>query len=414
MNNDIQIKKTENVKGINIGDCLFFVTMVFVIGFPTPSIFKAISIVTFFVYTFCIQIIREKSTGNFLQYFWAISFFVYCHLSERWSVFPKAMDEVITNVQWSMLLSVAIVNYIIINKLSVIEIAKRMAVVACVFLLDVIIYGTFFESRLTLIIGGRLVNANTFGQIAIGIGCFLFFWAKKDKWKNVFLIGGVVILLAISLLSGSRKTLFTFAIYVIFILFYEYPSKSPEKTLGKFLGIILVIGVSYLCIMNIDVLYDTIGSRIDSLFDFMEGNETSDGSAKSRVLMIEKGLDMFMEKPLLGHGLNTFSYKTVFNTYAHNNFVEILANLGIIGFLLYYVPLLIYFYRAYSNWKRKEDGSIVPLVIIFVFLLNDFANVSYFSIVSHCFLALAIGLCINNYKKAMPITKNSKGEQKIL
>ena len=73
-----------------------------------------------------------------------------------------------------------------------------------------------------------------------------------------------------------------------------------------------------------------------------------------------------------------------------------------------------YFYKAYSNWKRKEDGSVVPLVIIFVFLLNDFANVSYFSIVSHVFLALAIGLCINNYKKASPITKNSKGEQKSL
>ena len=52
MNSDIQMKKTENVKGINIGDFLFFVTMFFVVGFPAPSIFKAISIVTFFIYTF--------------------------------------------------------------------------------------------------------------------------------------------------------------------------------------------------------------------------------------------------------------------------------------------------------------------------------------------------------------------------
>ena len=177
MNSDIQMKKTENVKGINIGDFLFFVTMFFVVGFPAPSIFKAISIVTFFVYTFCVQIIREKSTGNFLQYFWAISFFAYCHISELWSVYPKAMDEVILNVQWSLLLSVAIVNYIILNKLSVMDIANRMAVVACVFLIDVIINGTFFKSRLTLIIGEHLVNANTFGQIAIGIGCFGFNFA---------------------------------------------------------------------------------------------------------------------------------------------------------------------------------------------------------------------------------------------
>lgn len=408
------MKKTENVKGINIGDFLFFVTMFFVVGFPAPSIFKAISIVTFFVYTFCVQIIREKSTGNFLQFFWAISFFAYCHISELWSVYPKAMDEVISNVQWSLLLSVAIVNYIILNKLSVMDIANRMAVVACVFLIDVIINGTFFKSRLTLIIGEHLVNANTFGQIAIGIGCFLFFWAKKNKWRNIFLIGGVVTLLAISLLSGSRKTLITFALYMVFIIFYEYPSESAEKTVRKILGIILVIGVSYLCIMNIDALYDTIGSRIESLFEFMEGNETSDGSAKSRMLMIEKGLDMFMEKPMFGHGLNTFSYTTVFNVYAHNNYVELLANIGLVGFSVYYIPLFVYLYRAYSNWKRKEEGSVIPLIIIFVFLLNDFANVSYFSIVSHVFLALAIGLCINNYKKAPSTIKNSKGEQKSL
>lgn len=407
MNNDIQIKKTENVKGINIGDFLFFITMVFVIGFPVPSIFKAISIVTFFIYTFCVQIIREKSTGNFLQYFWAISFFVYCHISEFWSVYPKAMDEVILNVQWSLLLSVAIVNYIIINKLSVMDIANRMAIVACVFLLDVIINGTFFKSRLTLVIDEYLVNANTFGQIAIGIGCFLLFWAKKNKWKNIFLIGGLIALLIISLLSGSRKTLLTFALFMVFIIFYEYPSESAEKTLGKFLGIFLVIAVSYLCIMNIDALYNTIGSRLESLFDFMEGNETSDGSAKSRMLMIEKGFDMFMEKPLLGHGLNTFSYTTVFNTYAHNNFVELLANIGLVGFLIYYIPLFVYLYRAYRNWKRKEESSVVPLAILFVFILNDYANVSYFSMVSHVFLALAIGLSINTTVKI-----NSSNENK--
>ena len=123
MNYDGKIKKTENTKGIKIGDFLFFMSMIFVVGFPIPSIFKAISIVAFFLYTFLLQIIQNKALGNMLHYFWAVSFFAYCHISKMWSVFPEAAKEVISNVQWCMLLSVAIVNYIIIYKLTVIDIA---------------------------------------------------------------------------------------------------------------------------------------------------------------------------------------------------------------------------------------------------------------------------------------------------
>lgn len=414
MNYDGKIKKTENTKGIKIGDFLFFMSMIFVVGFPIPSIFKAISIVAFFLYTFLLQIIQNKALGNMLHYFWAVSFFAYCHISKMWSVFPEAAKEVISNVQWCMLLSVAIVNYIIIYKLTVIDIAKRMALVACVFMIDVMIFGTFFKSRLTLMVGDYLVNANTFGQIPIGIACFLLFWAKKKKWKNFFLISAVIILLTVSLLSGSRKTLLSIIIYIIFIAFYEYPSDSAEKTIGKILGITAIFVIAYICIFNIDVLYDTIGSRMETLFDFLDGNDTSDDSAKTRMMMMENAFEMFKNKPFFGYGLNTFSWLTKFNTYSHNNYVELLANLGFVGFSVYYIPLFVYFYKAYKNWAKGQDGSILPLASMFVFLVNDFANVSYFALVPHVFLAFAIGLSINNTDQTMSkeINRNKKEPKK--
>ena len=208
----------------------------------------------------------------------------------------------------------------------------------------------------------------------------------------------MVLLIALAifaLLSGSRKVLISMGIYVVMILMYEYPPRDFAKLFVRPLIIVGVLGFALLCIMNIQGLYATLGVRIESALAFFSGDDTADSSAATRMEMIETAWNMFTQKPITGYGLNTFAEIAGFNAYAHNNYMELLANLGLVGVLLYYCPLLVYLRKAFWNWRRGYIHSVLPLSIIAVSIISDIGMVSYFTMVSHSFLALAIGMTIN-------------------
>ena len=386
-----------------VGDILFLIVMTFVVAFPAPSVFKAIAITFFWLYTVFISIAFRKKTRNLLQHIWWILFFALCHLSKSWCAYPLAVEEVITNVQWCLMVSLAIVNYIVIYELSVKDVSKRLLIVTVLFIIDVILNGSYRGDRFTVIIGGYEINENVFGQIASGMCCYLLYWSKKNHWKSLLMNGSAITLLILALISGSRKSLISIVICILLLVFYEHPPKNSVKFVGRIAVIVAVLGVAYWSIMNIEMLYSSIGVRVESLVNFFEGDVKADGSANTRVLMMERAIDMFLQKPFRGYGLNAFKYVTRFGAYAHNNYLELLADLGILGLCIYYVPLLAYFCRAFVQWTKGAKDSILPLTVLLIFIINDFANVSYFSMVQHAFLALAIGLHINIRSKTQKL-----------
>ena len=380
---------------LSIGDILFLAAMSLAVAFPQPSSYKALAIVAFFGYTVVVSLGRGFSTKNAMQYFWAIVFGGYCYFSKVWSVLPEAANEVLNNVLWSMLLSVAVVNYVVINRYDVYDIVKRLIFVIVVFVLNILANGDYVKDRLTLIMGDYSLNANAFGQIAISLACFLLYCCKKRGWRNFWFTALLIALVVFALLSGSRKVLISIGIYAVMILMYEYPPTDFTKMFVRPLIIVGVLGFALLCIMNIEGLYATLGVRIESALAFFSGDDTADGSAATRMQMIETAWNMFTQKPITGYGLNTFAEIAGFNAYAHNNYLELLANLGLVGVLVYYCPLLGYLRKAYWNWRRGYIHSVLPLSIIAVSIISDIGMVSYFSMVSHAFLALAIGMSIN-------------------
>lgn len=380
---------------VSIGDILFCICMTFVVGFPNPSIYKALSIIAFFGYTVVVSFLRGIKTKNAIQYIGWFSFLAFCHLSKMWSKVPAAADDVLMNLLWSVLISIAIVNYIAIYELSIMDMIRRVLVIILVFFVDVIFNGGYVEGRYTVVIGDFMLNENAFGQIAVGFAAYMLYWFKKNK-RNPILIGGILLtLVALSLISGSRKSLISLVILILLFALCEYPPKSMFKLFTRILGGISVAVILYVLMMNIGALRSSIGVRIESMLGFFEGNDDADASLSTRVLMLKTASKMFFEKPIFGHGINTFAYTTDFGTYAHNNYMELLANVGIIGFALYYIPIFSFFAKAVSCWKAKHEDSIFPLAVILIYIMNDFAKVSYSSMESQAFLAMAIGLSIN-------------------
>lgn len=93
---------------------------------------------------------------------------------------------------------------------------------------------------------------------------------------------------------------------------------------------------------------------------------TTNHSATKRIMFMQDGLKMWKQTPLFGRGLGGFenglaSVQSFFyeTKYAHNHYVQVLCDLGIVG-LLTFVSLLVFAIRTIFC-LRKQDGDAQAL-----------------------------------------------------
>ncbi|GMV65057.1 MAG: hypothetical protein AMXMBFR75_08590 [Candidatus Hinthialibacteria bacterium] len=89
-------------------------------------------------------------------------------------------------------------------------------------------------------------------------------------------------------------------------------------------------------------------------------------TASSRTILIGEGIRMFESSPMLGIGLDNFRFNQdyrkdglyIVENYAHNLFVQILAETGIIG-LCFFLLLMIQVFRfARITWRHRTDTEL--------------------------------------------------------
>lgn len=184
-------------------------------------------------------------------------------------------------------------------------------------------------------------------------------------------------------LSGGRKFIIIPAIFLYILLIFKRDSHG-RKHLVKYTGVVIAIVIAvYYLIMNVPAFYAVIGERMESLFSFIRtGHSISGKSAEIRATMIEIGFNKWMDSPIWGYGFDSFKYYNRLMTghfyYSHNNYIELLYDLGIIGFAIYY---WFYWKLFYVAWKGKN--SCTPEIrafvigIVFSMLVFEYGAVNY-------------------------------------
>ena len=113
--------------------------------------------------------------------------------------------------------------------------------------------------------------------------------------------------------------------------------------------------------------------------------ERTDESVAIRQNLVEVGLDLFKEHPVLGHGLGAFGRVSGYGMFAHNNYVEVAINGGIVGLLLYYAV-------HFGVWRKcqqtRPELAWAASVTIATMLLCDLANVTYYDRMTALMLAV--------------------------
>jgi len=158
----------------------------------------------------------------------------------------------------------------------------------------------------------------------------------NSKFRLSYLsLAGMVLFLG---LLQSRTALFVTLIGMLLALYFRATEKGSG--VAKTFRFIMIAAVFLFAIYQVSQLavFNGIIDRIRAMFGMV--SEHKESSSALRRLFMQIGIEQFIKTPILGIGIgstpNLTSMHSSHYTYLHNNYVEMLASGGIIGFLIYY------------------------------------------------------------------------------
>jgi exopolysaccharide production protein ExoQ len=207
------------------------------------------------------------------------------------------------------------------------------------------------EARL----GGYIMNPNELGMLAgVGVACLIF-----DIYRNKNKVWTIVKLLVIFYglyMTGSRSSL----IGALLIIFFHINQSQNVKL--KWAIIIGMLVITPLAVKKI-ILKDGDSSRMEEVMSMT-------GRLPFWTALINEGLP---REPLLGFGFMRIDYKEYFqstHTYpgkmTHNTFMQVLMNLGFIGFtnVLFQLFFVLKAFAAEAKEKKLMlFGIFIPVII---------------------------------------------------
>jgi len=268
----------------------------------------------------------------------------YILLSSIWAYKPiSVFDEFIGHV-----LPFLVIFFVIIT---VIKNERQIRNITLIFLISNLVNSlvSLYLSTMTCRVQGFTHSPNRLADLLIMfiILCFsIVLFEKNTKWKLVGLIGlvpglgGIIVTYSrggwISLLGGL------FAIALL---------RSK-----KVLILLIIIGLTIPLFVP-----ELVQNRIKSVTDLEHS------SNKARILIWKAGINMVQDHPILGAGF--FNVKHIYERYKlhssdtvyvqlHNIYLNVLAELGIIGFLIF-LSLIAYMGKITFGLLKKQKTSII-------------------------------------------------------
>lgn len=244
---------------------------------------------------------------------------------------------------------------------------------------------------------GSFVNQHHFAafmEMTIGVTLGLLFGKAFKKDKNALLIIAVVIMGIALLLTGSRGGVVSLLGVVAFIvavnlLFKQKkPADSENENSSNLRRNLTFIGggIALICGLFLATLF------LGGDQSLIRGTGLESGSqpdiSNGRLHFWQIALQIFFDNPILGAGLNSFGtafpfYDTWNGTFrveqAHNDYLQILADSGIIGFICIASFIVLLFKKSFQVIANTTDDfrrstAIGALAGCFGILLHSFVD----------------------------------------
>jgi O-antigen ligase len=241
-------------------------------------------------------------------------------------------------------------------------------------------FSGYLEAIVPLALGLAVARMN---MLTFGVKGFrekLVLWTSKGLLKNVLILGAAVLMSLGILLSNSRSGLVVLAFSVFLFLGLSVVSFSRTGYRQPWIG--KSVRTTFLVVTALAV-YIGVGSTVRRF-------AVDDLLHEDRPLYWANTADIVGDFPLFGTGLGTFA--SVYGAYekgsssemqlvhAHNDYLEYIAELGVVGAVILIGGILYLAVQAYLAWKKRRNaqaralglGGIVSLAGIGLHAFTDF------------------------------------------
>jgi hypothetical protein len=225
---------------------------------------------------------------------------------------------------------------------------------------------------------GFLNDPNYFAIIqASSIPYFMY----NYKLKNIIKIFIVSLLFLSIILSGSKTGFIVITSYLLFFLI-KYICKYYIK--GFFITVLLLtiflcrhsIIIYFKLLAEVQPSFERIYLFLNNLINDDLADALNDGGS-SREFAWELALEIISSSPIVGVGIGTYIFITEkfvgIALLAHNSFLQLFAEWGIVFASMFYIYLIFVIYK--SQIRKDKDTYILRVTsgILIIFLLGSFA-----------------------------------------
>lgn len=215
-----------------------------------------------------------------------------------------------------------------------------------------------------------LIYQNISFYSAYAFGLTLFYMSEMKRIKQISWLYRIVCLILLIIqtstcfISGGRG-----GIVLIFVLFIA----SVIFNLGKKAYKIVIPVFAFIFIIRYTVpwLINLFGINIKGftrIMTFLSGDLKNDG----RFQLYSQSLSLFRESPVTGNGIGSiFNY---LQSYSHNFVLDLLAETGVIGLLLFLILLIIYIKKNLFLFNQGSLFRFFTYIFVCGITLNMFSG----------------------------------------
>lgn len=351
-----------------------------------------------FMFLICVILFLKKEKVFIpMNLFFLIAFAVFVAVSLLWSQTPEngGYWRAFRTVPLLTIMTILLCNYF---KSSGQEKVLIWAVYISGFVLSVamVFYSGGVSNTISLIrdgyrLGGLVENENYLGMSIASAAVVAFFFVIHEKrfWDILTFLFFTLMTFA----TGSRTALLGLVVgvclSVLFLLdFSRGHGRRNVTILFVACASIVVFGVLIFTIPSFSGIKARTVSMVHS---FLDRGGSRDGSTDARMGMVKLGFQAFCNHPFGGVGAGSSGLISDYGD-LHNNYIEVLASYGIVGFVLYYLPFVLSIIQLFPAIKRRDRLCFIAVIINVCWLFNQLGMVTYETKDSYFYLALLVTL----------------------
>lgn len=375
-------------------------------GYSDKSLIISYILIIFFTFSVLLSMLMGEKRFRF-NYFLVLYclFVMVCTFSYFYAVDHVYVYDILIKIIPLFIFYFALYNYI--NEWKDIRYLLNcyLIIATVASIITILNYDFSVMSRYTILGGPNVVAVRLITALFFAV--FLYFIEEN---KIVFL--SFPIILCVILLTLSVKviilTICSF-LCLFFVHFLRRNSFSARRKEKSFLIVFLVVAISLIILLQTGYFEYTIKRASHKIQLFFIERDMS-----LREDLIKEGLLLFSQRPFLGYGINNFRYyygqKTGIQTYTHNNFLELLVGVGLLGFFIYYSIYIYSFYLLVKNYFQTRQNIYLFLNIILIcFLFLGLVQQFYFDFSVQLFIVVMSSFIFINKKTRNTSAINKEG-----